>query len=115
VFFGQQYVNHHDHRAAGWAVLDACAPMAASPLYFPDGGAPHQVLSVLLAGTLEPDAWVDIEAQLRGKLAALRCHRSQLDAGDDVVDQVVRRRAEEAGAQAGSGVRYAEGFRRLVL
>jgi LmbE family N-acetylglucosaminyl deacetylase len=113
VFFGHTYVNHHDHRAAGWAVLDACAPMAGSRLYFPDAGDPHHVSTVLLAGTLEPDAWIDIDDHLATKVEALRCHRSQLVDGEDVVGEVVRQRAEEAGAQA--GLRYAEGFRRLVF
>ncbi|MEY2464064.1 MAG: hypothetical protein QOH64_2202 [Acidimicrobiaceae bacterium] len=111
VFFGSGYVNHHDHRALGWTVLDACAPMAASPLYFPEAGPAHQVTTVLLSGTLEPDVWVDISAQLPVKVAALRCHASQLGDGIDLVTQVVEARAAEAG-QAG-GMRYAEGFRRL--
>jgi LmbE family N-acetylglucosaminyl deacetylase len=113
VFFGDRYVNHHDHRAVGWAVLDACAPMAASPLYFPGAGAGHQVGTVLLAGTLAPDVWLDIGDVIETKIAALRCHASQLAAGGDVVADVVRHRAAEAGSAA--GVRYAEGFRRLSL
>ena len=28
VFFGNSYYNHHDHRATGWATLDAVAPAA---------------------------------------------------------------------------------------
>ncbi|MGH9096565.1 MAG: PIG-L deacetylase family protein, partial [Acidimicrobiales bacterium] len=60
VFFGQDYFNHRDHRVTGWAVLDAVAPAAALPLYFPDAGPAHQVATVLLSGTLEPDVWVDI-------------------------------------------------------
>ena len=113
VFFGDSYVNHHDHRVVGWATLDACAPMAASPLYFPSAGPAHQVASLLLAGTLEPDTWVDIGDVLDVKVAALRCHRSQVAGGEDVVADVVRHRAVEAGRRA--GVDYAEGFRRLSL
>jgi LmbE family N-acetylglucosaminyl deacetylase len=119
VFFGDTYVNHRDHRELGWAALDACAPMAAFPLYFPEAGAPHRVATVLLAGTLEPDCWVDVAAAVDRKAAALACHRSQL--GDDValVAEVVRARAEEAAAAAASagtaGLRLAEGFRRLRL
>lgn len=113
VFFGSGYVNHHDHRSVGWATLDACAPAASSPLYFPSAGPPHQVGSVFLSGTLEADVWVDIGSVLDVKVAALACHRTQV--GDDaaLVGELVRRRAEEAGRSA--GVRYAEGFRRLVL
>ncbi|MGH9247522.1 MAG: PIG-L deacetylase family protein [Acidimicrobiales bacterium] len=116
VFFADAYVNHHDHRAVGWATLDACAPMAAHPLYFPEAGAAHRVTSVLLSGTLDPDCWVDIAETLDAKVAAVRCHRSQLadgEVGEAVVDEIVRARAEEAGRAA--GVRFAEGFRRLLL
>lgn len=110
VFFGAGYVNHHDHRALGWAVLDIAGSMAGGALYAPEAGPPHQISTLLLAGTLEPDTWIDISDALDEKAAALRCHVSQL--GDaDVVDDVVHARAAEAGRAA--GVAYAEGFRRL--
>jgi len=111
VFFGDRYVNHHDHRALGWAVLDIAGSMAGGPLYEPAAGPPHQLSTLLLAGTLEPDTWVDIEAAIDAKLAALRCHESQVGEGLDVVADLVEARAAEAGRDA--GVRYAEGFRRL--
>lgn len=114
VFFGDAYVNHVDHRSIGWALLDAVAPAASSPLYFPDQGPAHPVATLLLSGTLEPDAWVDVEGFLDPKVAAMFCHRSQLgdDAGDWLGD-FVRQRAAEEGRRAGVG--YAEGFRRLRL
>jgi LmbE family N-acetylglucosaminyl deacetylase len=111
VFFGDRYVNHHDHRALGWAVLDTAGSMAGGALYEPPAGPPHQLATLLLAGTLEPDTWVDVEEAIDAKLAALRCHESQVGDGLDVVADLVTARAAEAGRQA--GVRYAEGFRRL--
>jgi LmbE family N-acetylglucosaminyl deacetylase len=111
VFFGDSYVNHHDHRALGWAVLDVAGAMAAGALYEPSAGPPHQLSTLLLAGTLEPDTWVDIGATIDAKLGALRCHESQVGEGVDVVADLVEARAAEAGRHA--GVRYAEGFRRL--
>ena len=114
VFFGDTYVNHHDHRALGWAVLDVSSSMAGGERYARDAGAPHQIGTLLLAGTLEPDTWVDIAGALDAKVGALRCHRSQLGgpAGDDdMVAALVEARAGEAGHAA--GIRYAEGFRRL--
>jgi LmbE family N-acetylglucosaminyl deacetylase len=111
VFFGQHDANHRDHRIVGWAALDATAPAAGMPHYFPEAGPAHQPDTLYLSGTLEPDVWVDISAQLPVKVAALRCHASQLGDGIDLVTQVVEARAAEAG-QAG-GMRYAEGFRRL--
>jgi LmbE family N-acetylglucosaminyl deacetylase len=113
VYFGDTYVNHRDHREVGWAVLDACSPASASPLYFPTTGPPHRVSTLYLSGTLAPDAWVDIGDSLGAKVEALRCHRTQLGDGVDLVGDVLTQRAAEAGRQA--GVAYAEGYRRLRL
>ncbi|MGQ0830132.1 MAG: PIG-L deacetylase family protein [Microthrixaceae bacterium] len=110
VFFGASYVNHRDHRELGWAVLDSLVP-AASPLYVPDAGAAHQVGLVLLSGTLEADAWVDISSVLDRKVAAVACHESRLGGDPDVVAGLLERRAAEEGQR--SGLAHAEGFRRL--
>lgn len=113
VFFGESYVNHRDHREVGWAVLDAVAPAAANPHYFPDAGAPHAVGCVYLSGTLEPDVWVDITDTVDAKAEALLRHKTQIGEPGEWLRGVVRERAEEAGRSA--GVRFAEGFRRLRL
>jgi len=113
VFFGQTYFNHRDHRIAGLALLDAVSPAAALPLYFPDAGPPHQVPTVLLSGTLEPDEWVDVTDTVDAKAAAVECHRTQFAEQGGWAGDVVRRRAEEEGRRAGT--RYAEGFRRLTF
>jgi LmbE family N-acetylglucosaminyl deacetylase len=113
VFFGDRYVNHHDHRALGWAVLDVCGSMAGGALYAPAAGVAHQVDTLLLAGTLAPDTWIDIADVLDVKVAALACHASRLGAEPEMAAGVVESRAAEAGEEA--GLRYAEGFRRLTL
>jgi len=113
VFFGQDYFNHRDHRITGMAVLDAVAPAAALPHYFPNAGPAHQVSTVLMSGTLEPDVWVDISATVDVKGAAVACHRSQFADGGEWASTAVRLGAEDAGRQA--GVPFAEGFRRLRL
>jgi len=112
VLFGDGYVSHVDHRTIGWATLDAVAPAAGSPHYFPDRGAAHQVATLLLTGTLEPDVWVDIEGVLDEKIAALFSHASQLadDAGE-WLGEFIRQRAADEGRRA--GVAYAEVFRRI--
>lgn len=110
IFFGDSYVNHRDHRELGWAVLDAIVP-AASPLYVPGGGPAHQVATLLLAGTLEADAWIDIGAVLDTKVAAVACHESRLGSDPDLIAQIIEQRAHEEGDRAGVG--HAEGFRRL--
>ena len=113
VFFGQDYFNHRDHRIAGAALLDAVAPASALPHYFPDAGPAHQVSTVLLSGTLEPDVWVDVTDTMEAKAAAVECHRTQFAGQSGWAGEAVRRRAAEEGRRA--GVAYAEGFRRLTL
>jgi LmbE family N-acetylglucosaminyl deacetylase len=112
-FFGQTYFNHRDHREVGWAALDAVAPAAANPHYFPAAGSAHQVDCVYLSGTLAPNAWIDISETVDRKAEALLCHESQVGETGEWLRTAVRERAEEAGRA--SGVAYAEGFRRLVL
>jgi len=113
VFFGDHYVNHRDHRELGWAVLDAVCPAAASPLYAPQAGTPHAVQRLYLAGTLEPNVWVDICSTLDTKADALASHRSQVWATPDELREMVRHRAGDAGAPA--DLQAAEAFRRIVL
>jgi LmbE family N-acetylglucosaminyl deacetylase len=113
LFFGQEYFNHRDHRIAGAALLDAVVPAAALPLYFPAAGRAHQVTTVLLSGTLDPDVWVDVTETIECKAAAVECHRTQFAEPGGWAGEAVRRRAEEEGRR--SGVRFAEGFRRLTL
>jgi LmbE family N-acetylglucosaminyl deacetylase len=113
VFFGTRYVNHHDHRELGFALLDACSPAAGSPLYFPEAGPAHHVPTIYLSGTLEPDTFVDITTTVDRKVEALSCHRSQVGDDLELVGEVVRRRAASAGTDA--GLSHAEAFRVLRL
>ena len=112
-FFGGVYVNHRDHRETGWALVDAVAPAAAMPLYFPDAGPAHGVSHLLLSGTLEADVVVDVTHSIDTKVKAILAHASQL--GDDTggVREVVYARAERAGREI--GVAFGEAFRHLEL
>jgi LmbE family N-acetylglucosaminyl deacetylase len=115
VFFGDQYFNHRDHRVTGWSTLDAVAPSAGNPHYFPEqlehGLEVHNVSAVYLSGTLEPNCWIDIGDVIDVKIDALFSHESQLVETGEWFREFLRQRAEEAGRQIGVG--YAEGFRRL--
>ena len=111
VFFGDSYVNHRDHREVGWALVDAVAPAAGSPLYFPGTGAAHQVGALLLSGTFEADVWVDVSDAVEAKIRAVSCHESRMAGDPDLVAELLRQRTAETGAQA--GVAHAESFRRL--
>jgi LmbE family N-acetylglucosaminyl deacetylase len=117
VFFGDAYINHRDHRMTGWATLDAVSPEAGNPHYFPEltteGLTTHQVGSLFLSGTFEPNAWVDVGATLERKIEALFCHASQLVETGDWFRDYLRESAIDAGRAA--GVQYAEAFRRINI
>ncbi|MGH9297212.1 MAG: PIG-L deacetylase family protein [Acidimicrobiales bacterium] len=113
VFFGSHHYNHRDHRVVGWSVLDAVSPAAASPLYFPRAGAAHEVETVLMSGSLDPNLWMDITSTIETKVRAVACHESQLADANDWFASALRDGAEQAGREAGVG--YAEAFRRLGL
>ena len=112
---GRRWVNHPDHRAVGEATLDAIYPCARDPLYLPehrrDGLLPHKVKEVYLGNWHDPDTRVDISATIDQKIAAARCHASQVIGRD--LEKVFRERAAVIGEPA--GLAYAEGFRHLIL
>jgi LmbE family N-acetylglucosaminyl deacetylase len=111
VFFGDSYVNHRDHREVGWGILDAVAPAAHHPMYFPEQGPPHQVTTMLLSGTLVPDTWVDVSKTIDRKVAAVACHASRVGDEPELVAELLQARTAEAGGNV--GVAHAEGFRCL--
>jgi LmbE family N-acetylglucosaminyl deacetylase len=111
--FGNVYWNHVDHRELAMATLDAVAPAAAMPLYFPKAGAPHAVRQMLLSGTLEPDVTIDIDGFVEAKTLAVLAHASQVGDDQHAVQRVVLDRAQQAGRTVGIG--YGESFRSLEL
>jgi LmbE family N-acetylglucosaminyl deacetylase len=113
IFFGGVYINHRDHRETGWAVLDACAPASAMPLYFPETGPAHQVSTLLLSGSLEPDVVADVESAMEDKIEAVLAHGSQLEGDSSLIRDVMLDRARQAGAMV--GLEYGEAFRRIDL
>ena len=114
-FYGEDYINHPDHRAAAQAAVEAVFPAASMPLVFPDladeGLSPHRVKQVYIWGTREPNVWEDITQTLDLKIEALRKHKSQL--GDWDPSPRITQRAKDLAE--GHGVQYAEVFRRMIL
>src|SRR5436190_2719300 len=90
VFFGERYFNHRDHRIVGWVAMDAVAPAAGLPHYFPEAGPAHQVSSAYLSGTLEPNVWIDVGDFIEAKAEALLCHESQIGEPGEWLRDVVR-------------------------
>jgi LmbE family N-acetylglucosaminyl deacetylase len=109
----RRYELHPDHRAAGFATLDAVLA-AGNPHYFTEqlveGMEAHQVPEVYLFGAEEPDTWVDITEMFERKMAAIECHTSQVDNIRDVAQQMSQC-ALDYGEQ--SGATYAEAFKVL--
>jgi LmbE family N-acetylglucosaminyl deacetylase len=109
-----EYVNHPDHRSAGTAALAAVNPDAPTRLQFPElldeGLEPFEVPNLWL-GTDDADTFVDVTDTMDVKVKALQAHGSQIAAMD--LEDIVRRRAEEAGRLA--GVPLAEGFRTFAF
>jgi LmbE family N-acetylglucosaminyl deacetylase len=115
-YYGHEYMNHPDHRAAASAALDAVFPSSETSAIFPEllaeGLPPHKVKQVFISGSLEPDVFVDISRTLRLKCRALKAHRSQVGKGE-WVDQLLTAWAVRDGKKA--GLRHAEAFKRMVL
>ncbi len=109
-------VNHTDHRAAGFAAVDAAYPAARNPMAFPGlargGLAGHKVRRLYLFWSERPDAWVDIGASLDRKLAALAEHRSQIHDWERLAGRI-REWAADEGAPIGADA--AEALRVIVI
>ncbi len=116
LFYAGAGVNHADHRAAGIAAVDAVFPAARNPMAFPGlaraGLAPHRVRRVYLFWPNAPTAWVDVTATAERKVAALRCHASQVGDPDELGGRIRAWLAEEGEP---IGATAAEAFRVIVI
>ncbi len=111
LFFGDDYINHPDHRAAGQAAIDAAAPTCAMPLLWPEAGPPHRIRQLYVYGNSQPNHWVDIGTTIELKIAALRRHASQMGTWDP--GEMIRAWNAESGRE--KGLAYAEAFRVFTL
>jgi LmbE family N-acetylglucosaminyl deacetylase len=114
-FYGSDYINHPDHRAAAEAATYAVFPSAGTRLIFPDllaaGYEPHNVKRLYIHENEKADTWVDIGATIETKIEALKKHVSQIDTHE--VDKWIYEWAEEAGKA--KGMKYAEAYRVMIL
>jgi len=114
-FYGANYLNHPDHRAAADVALDAVFPSAETRLIFPElldeGLEPHKVRAVFIHGSEHPDTFVDISETLSVKLAALKEHRTQMGEWDPT--EMITGWARLQGAPR--GLAAAESFRLMRL
>jgi LmbE family N-acetylglucosaminyl deacetylase len=101
----RKYIWHRDHRICGQVVLDAVFPYARDRLAYPDlieaGLMPHKVREVLMWGSDDPDYVSDITGTYDIKMAALRCHKSQVGGHPPEWEKFIRTRYETAGKSKG--------------
>lgn len=114
----RRYLWHRDHRICGRVVMDAVFPYARDVLAYPDlhrqGLEPHKVREVLLWGSPETNCRLDISDTFELKMAALSCHRSQIDPAR--FPQMKERMRERYRLMSkDTGYEYAEAFHREEL
>jgi len=114
-FYGDEYLNHPDHRAAARAACEAAFPSAGSRLMFADllsaGYEPHDVKRLYVHGTEKSNAWIDITETMDLKIKALQQHASQIN--PDEVGKWMREWAEEEAKD--KDMKYAESYRVMIL
>jgi LmbE family N-acetylglucosaminyl deacetylase len=113
----RRYIWHRDHRITGQVVLDAVFPYARDRLAYRDmleeGLEPHKVQEVLLWGAEEPNYFSDITDTYDTKIAALRCHHSQVGHFSKEWGDFLRQRYE--GFAKGKDFKLAEAFYRVEV
>jgi LmbE family N-acetylglucosaminyl deacetylase len=115
----RRYIWHRDHRIVGQVTLDAIFPYARDHLAYPDlleeGLQPHKVREVLLWAAPEDINYrSDITNTFDTKLAALRCHKSQV--GDNLspdIENWLKQRAKKMAE--GQDFKLAEAFHRVEV
>ena len=114
-FYGDEYLNHPDHRAAAQAACEAVFPSAGTRLIFPDllaaGYEPHDVRRLYIHGTEKSNTWVDITDTMDIKIKALQQHVSQIDPNE--VGKWMTEWAEEDAKD--KEMKYAESYKVMIL
>lgn len=114
----RRYLWHRDHRIVGQVVMDAVFPFARDHMAYPDlldkGLEPHYVKELLFFGTEDINHYTDIEETFDQKLAALRCHESQVsELGNGDLRKWLKKRCRLLAK--GSGYQLAEAFHKVRL
>jgi LmbE family N-acetylglucosaminyl deacetylase len=114
----RRYLWHRDHRIIGQVVLDAAFPFARDHAAYPDllaqGFEPHKVKELLFFGAEDINYYLDIADTFDQKLAALKCHASQMrELKADDLDAWLRLRYKNLAEK--SEYELAEAFHRVVM
>jgi LmbE family N-acetylglucosaminyl deacetylase len=112
-YFGDRYINHPDHRAAGEATLAAVIPGSDTRLAYPElleeGLEPVKLTAVWLMMNMEPNLVVDIGEYIDRKIESLACHVTQLGNEADEDFEFVRGMAQFSADK--QPFQYGEAFR----
>ena len=114
----RRYVWHRDHRITGQVALDAVFPYARDVLSYPDlieeGLYPHKVREILFWASEDVNYRSDITKTFPMKLAALRCHKSQVG---HIPPQELNKRLRQRHKKMaeGEGSQLAEAFHRVEI
>lgn len=112
----QRFITHRDHRITKQVTLDAVFPYARTVHAYPDlleeGLLPHKVKEVLVGGSREPNYHSNITDTFDVKVAALRCHKSQVK---DRADLEERMKQQAEILAEGEDYDLAEAFHRIVI
>lgn len=115
----RHYLLHRDHRISGQVTLDAIFPYARDPLSYPDlikeGLRPHKVREVLLWSSNDINYRSDITDTFHLKVAALRCHKSQIGSGERAIRLEEWLRHRHQLMAEGENFTLAEAFHRIEL
>jgi LmbE family N-acetylglucosaminyl deacetylase len=110
------YQLHPDHRAAGYAALDAIYAAREWNIFAEQlvgDEDPWRVRQIYLFWTDNPDHWEDVSETIHKRVSALAHHASQVGSDREKLDKRIRERAKKAGEL--SGYAYAEGFKLIKL
>ena len=113
LFHSDGGVNHTDHRAAGFAAVDAVYPAARNPMAFPwlakGGLEAHRVRRLYLFWSNKPTVWVDVSATIERKMsracAPMRARSMTPRASGRGSGPGPPRRAQPIGAAAAEALR----------
>jgi LmbE family N-acetylglucosaminyl deacetylase len=114
----RRYIWHRDHRITGLVTLDAVFPYARDHLAYPDmlseGLEPHNVEEIWFWASEDINLRFDITDTFDLKVAALRCHESQLrEFNLPNIEEWLRKRSMEMAE--GEDFELAEGFHRATI
>jgi LmbE family N-acetylglucosaminyl deacetylase len=113
-----RYIWHRDHRVVGQVTLDAVFPFARDHLAYPDllekGLEPHKVREMLFFGSEDVNYRSDITLTFDLKVAALRCHESQIKELK-IPDLEAWMREWSCSMAEGTECQLAEGFHRIEI